>query len=121
MPATKKMLVSTDASITDIAFSSGFGSFSSLFMCFSTAGRDNTARIQKALAQLRQKKLSLLYGDGDHEKTICIATNFGEDTDCTPGTVGAANTIKKGCRLALGRLSGAGNNPMVELTERLLS
>ena len=37
--------------------------------------------------------LSLLYGDGDFEKTICIATNCGEDTDCTAGTVGAVYGI----------------------------
>ncbi len=33
--------------------------------------------------------LSLLYGEGDFEKTICLANNCGEDTDCTAGTVGA--------------------------------
>lgn len=37
--------------------------------------------------------LSLLYGDGDFEKTICIATNCGEDTDCTAATVGAVYGI----------------------------
>lgn len=34
--------------------------------------------------------LSLLYGEGDFAKTVCLATNCGEDTDCTAGTVGAA-------------------------------
>ena len=33
--------------------------------------------------------LSLLYGEGDFAKTVCLATNCGEDTDCTTGTVGA--------------------------------
>lgn len=31
----------------------------------------------------------MLYGEGDFEKTICITTNMGEDTDCTAGTAGA--------------------------------
>lgn len=30
-----------------------------------------------------------LYGGGDFGKSICIATNCGEDTDCTAGTLGA--------------------------------
>ena len=40
--------------------------------------------------------LALLYGDGDFEKTLCLATNCGEDTDCTAGTVGAIIGIIKG-------------------------
>ena len=40
--------------------------------------------------------LSLLYGEGDFEKTVCIATNCGEDTDCTAGTVGAVFGIIHG-------------------------
>ncbi|BBI31957.1 ADP-ribosylglycohydrolase family protein [Cohnella abietis] len=30
-----------------------------------------------------------LYGEGDFEKSICIATNCGEDTDCTAATIGS--------------------------------
>lgn len=33
--------------------------------------------------------LSLLYGEGNYERSVCIATNCGEDADCTAGTVGA--------------------------------
>lgn len=33
--------------------------------------------------------IGLLYGEGDFGKSICIANNCGEDTDCTAGTVGA--------------------------------
>lgn len=40
--------------------------------------------------------ISLLYGEGDFEKTICLATNCGEDTDCTAGTVGAVFGIIHG-------------------------
>ena len=40
--------------------------------------------------------LSLLYGEGDFEKTLCLATNCGEDTDCTSGTVGAVFGIIHG-------------------------
>ena len=32
---------------------------------------------------------ALLYGQGDFGKTICIAVNCGEDTDCTAATAGA--------------------------------
>ena len=33
--------------------------------------------------------IGLLYGEGDFEKSITIAMNCGEDTDCTVATVGA--------------------------------
>jgi hypothetical protein len=33
--------------------------------------------------------LALLYGEGDFERSICLAVNCGDDTDCTAGTVGA--------------------------------
>ena len=31
----------------------------------------------------------LLFGKNDYEKSMCIAVNFGEDTDCTAGTIAA--------------------------------
>lgn len=33
--------------------------------------------------------LSWLYGEGDFEKSICIATNIGDDADCTAATIGS--------------------------------
>ena len=30
-----------------------------------------------------------LYGDGDFGKSICIAVNCGDDTDCTGATLGS--------------------------------
>ena len=33
--------------------------------------------------------IGLFYGEGDFEKSICIAVNCGEDTDCTGATLGA--------------------------------
>lgn len=33
--------------------------------------------------------VALLYGEGDFGKTICIAVNCGEDTDCTAATAGS--------------------------------
>ncbi|MCL2363673.1 MAG: ADP-ribosylglycohydrolase family protein [Defluviitaleaceae bacterium] len=40
--------------------------------------------------------IGLLYGEGDMGKSVCIATNCGEDTDCTAGTVGATLGIIMG-------------------------
>lgn len=40
--------------------------------------------------------LGILYGEGDFDKTICIAVNCGEDTDCTGATVGAIFGILHG-------------------------
>ena len=42
-----------------------------------------------------------LYGEGDFGRSVCIATNLGEDTDCTAGTLGAI----------LGIISGASGLP----------
>lgn len=39
---------------------------------------------------------ALLYGEGDFEKTICIAVNCGEDTDCTAATLGSVMGIIMG-------------------------
>ena len=40
--------------------------------------------------------IGLLYGEGDFGKSICLATNCGEDTDCTAATVGALLGIING-------------------------
>jgi ADP-ribosylglycohydrolase len=45
--------------------------------------------------------LSLLYGEGDFSKTVCLATMAGYDNDCNAGTVGAV----------IGTRIGAGNIP----------
>ena len=37
-----------------------------------------------------------LWGGGDFGKSICLATNCGEDTDCTAGTLGALLGIIRG-------------------------
>lgn len=39
-----------------------------------------------------------LYGDGDFGRSICIATNCGDDTDCTAATLGATLGILSGRR-----------------------
>lgn len=31
----------------------------------------------------------LLFGENDYEKSMCLAVNYGEDTDCTAGTIAA--------------------------------
>lgn len=40
--------------------------------------------------------VGLLYGEGDFSKSICIATGYGEDADCTAGTIGAILGIANG-------------------------
>ena len=40
--------------------------------------------------------VGLLWGEGDLGKTVCTATNCGDDTDCTAGTAGAILGIIKG-------------------------
>jgi len=40
--------------------------------------------------------LGLLYGEGDFKKTLIIAVNCGDDTDCTAGTAGALMGIMHG-------------------------
>ena len=42
--------------------------------------------------------LGWLYGEGDFGKSICLATNCGEDTDCTAGTLGAILGIVNGAK-----------------------
>lgn len=39
---------------------------------------------------------SLLYGEGDLEKAMCTAVSFGEDTDCTAGTIASLFGIRYG-------------------------
>ncbi len=40
--------------------------------------------------------LGLVYGEGDFDKTICLATSCGEDADCTAATAGALYGIMYG-------------------------
>ncbi|MBE5868019.1 MAG: ADP-ribosylglycohydrolase family protein [Lachnospiraceae bacterium] len=40
--------------------------------------------------------LGLVYGEGDFDKTICLAVNCGEDTDCAAATAGALYGIMYG-------------------------
>ena len=42
--------------------------------------------------------IGLLYGGGDLGKSVCIAVNLGEDTDCTAGTVGSVLGIISGAK-----------------------
>jgi len=42
--------------------------------------------------------IGLLYGQGDFGKSICIAVNCGDDTDCTGATLGALLGILHGYR-----------------------
>lgn len=50
----------------------------------------------QAPANLAFAVIGLLYSKGDFGKGICLATNCGDDTDCTAATVGAILGIIKG-------------------------
>jgi ADP-ribosylglycohydrolase len=43
--------------------------------------------------------MGLLYGEGDFEKSTCIAALWGYDTDCNAGNVGAILGVQKGADL----------------------
>ena len=47
----------------------------------------------QAPANVAFAMIGLLYGEGDFGRTICIATNCGDDTDCTAATAGAVMGI----------------------------
>ncbi len=53
-------------------------------------GRDAATNVAIAV-------IGLLYGEGDFTKSLCIAANCGEDTDCTAGFIGALMGILRGC------------------------
>jgi hypothetical protein len=42
--------------------------------------------------------IGLLYGAGDFDRSLCVAVNCGEDTDCTAGTVGSICGIVRGAQ-----------------------
>ena len=50
----------------------------------------------QAPANLGFVVLGLLYGGGDFGRSLCLAVNCGDDTDCTGATVGAVLGILKG-------------------------
>ncbi|MBE6645091.1 MAG: ADP-ribosylglycohydrolase family protein [Ruminococcaceae bacterium] len=43
--------------------------------------------------------LGLLYGENDFKKSVLLATNCGDDTDCTAGTVGATLGLLFGTKI----------------------
>ncbi len=50
----------------------------------------------QAPANIAYAVLGLLYGEGDFKKSILLAVNCGDDTDCTAATVGATLGIMGG-------------------------
>lgn len=56
---------------------------------FGIEGYDAPANVAFAV-------LGLVYGEGDFDRTICLAVNCGEDTDCTAATAGALYGIMYG-------------------------
>lgn len=69
-----------------------FPNFDSLFKYIMTRHRgDNFTDVKLNLPIIAA---ALLLGEGDFDKSICYAVNFGEDTDCTGATVGALLGIR---------------------------
>ncbi|MHB1485126.1 MAG: ADP-ribosylglycohydrolase family protein [Saccharofermentanales bacterium] len=62
---------------------------------FTTSERDRKLGFDKGIigwdvpANIGMLIIGLLYGEGDFEKSLCIAINCGEDTDCTGATIGS--------------------------------
>lgn len=49
-----------------------------------------------AVANVAISVIGLLWGEGDFTKSLCIAANCGEDTDCTAGFIGSLMGILRG-------------------------
>lgn len=62
---------------------------------------------------------ALLYGEGDFGKTVCTATNMGEDTDCTAGTAGSILGIILGASGIPEKWKTAVSNKIATCTLRL--
>ena len=56
--------------------------------------RHFTGNFTDVVCNLCFEVLALIIGDGDFERTICIAVNCGADTDCTAATIGALLGIR---------------------------
>jgi ADP-ribosylglycohydrolase len=62
---------------------------------FNISGRDKAKGFDTGIvgwdvpSNIGMLIIGLLYGEGDFEKTLCIAVNCGEDTDCTAATIGS--------------------------------
>ena len=50
----------------------------------------------RAAVNIGYVMLALLYGEGDFGKTVALAVNCGDDTDCTAGTAGSVLGIIQG-------------------------
>ncbi len=55
-------------------------------MILDKFGNDNFTDVKMNFAFMTA---ALLLGDGDFDKTVCMAVNFGRDADCTGATVGS--------------------------------
>ncbi len=85
-----------DAVLQDFRGGTFFGHLSHTSEADRKKGFHEGKRGWDAPSNLGLLAVALLYGEGDFARTVCVAVNCGEDTDCTAATAGSIFGILHG-------------------------